>query len=414
MTDDTAVADSKVAVVLCGAAARGAFQAGALAEVLPALAASGADPSILFGTSAGAINVALAGSTAHLPAADRARHLEDVWDRMSHADVYRPILRGSLRTGLRFVSGALFGIGSGTTSLLDTAPLRARADEVLDMRRLHHNVAEGVLDAVGVVTTRIPPAAADTHAGTSSGRTVIFLDEHQPSDFHGDEDRAQSVHRGPIGAEHVVASAAIPIVFPPQRITQPGAAAGWHVDGGVRLNAPLGPAIALGATKLVVISATATEHSPELPPDLATKAPDAADAGAQALNALLADRLVEDLLALRRMNRLIADAEGASPGAPPRRRNGTPYETIHVTTVSPPPHELGRVADRIFDKKTSGFGAFRESDNWLLGRMLRGAGDATGRRELLSYLLFDEDYFAASFDLGRKAAKVALAAGWQT
>jgi hypothetical protein len=68
----------------------------------------------------------------------------------------------------------------------------------------------------------------------------------------------------------------------------------------------------------------------------------------------------------------------------------------------------------VLAKKTRGFGAFRELDNDLLGRLLRGVGHGAGRRELLSYFLFDEDHFAQAIKCGQKAARDALAVGWQT
>ncbi len=404
----------RIGIVLSGAAARGAFQAGALAELLPAIGEDRAP--IVLGTSAGAINTAFYGAHAHQPAQDTADELERVWGRMSHTDVYRPIITGSVLTGLQFACGAVLGRGGGTTSLLDTDPLTETANDLIDMRRLHRNVIDGRLTAVGVVATRVPPANGRPQHGTSSSGTVIFLDEHEPSDFEGDPDRKQRVARGPIRTEHVIASSAIPVAFPAQRVTRPKGVAGWYIDGGVRLNAPLRPAIALGATKLIVISATSTTYGPELPADTSPAIPDAADAAAQSMNAVLADRLTEDLLTLRRTNRMVDQVAelGDDDESPLRSSDGRPYRTIEFLTVSPPPGELGRLATRIFDEKTSGLGRLTESDNWLLGRALRGAGDATGRRELLSYLLFDEHYFANSFELGRKAAATALAMPWQT
>lgn len=73
---------------------------------------------------------------------------------------------------------------------------------------------------------------------------------------------------------------------------------------------------------------------------------------------------------------------------------------------------MGQLAAEVFARRTDGLGWLTENDNWLLGRLIRGGGDAVGRRELLSYLFFDEEYFAASIDLGRAAAQVALARGW--
>jgi hypothetical protein len=139
-----------------------------------------------------------------------------------------------------------------------------------------------------------------------------------------------------------------------------------------------------------------------------------ADAAAQVLNAALADRTTEDLLALRRTNRLVAQASAAGGAGRLTSSSGRPYRHIEVMTVSPPPGELGAVAAEVFARKTRGLGRVAEMDSWLLGQALRGAGDGVGRRELLSYLLFDEDYFAAGIEVGRRAARAALAAGWES
>ncbi|MGZ4484809.1 MAG: patatin-like phospholipase family protein [Nocardioidaceae bacterium] len=404
----------RVAVVLSGAGARGAFQAGALAELIPWLEAQGATPTVWLGTSAGSINAALWGSHAHLGAEAAAEEVLAIWRRMSDADVYRPLLPFSLpRTALRYAAGALLGVGSGTPSLLDTAPLRQTAVDELRARQLAANVDAGLLDAVGVVATRMPGDPDDAIPGAASGRSVVFLHEHARSGYAGDPDRALDVVRGRVKADHVVASSAIPVAFPPVQVHGPRQAVGWYLDGGVRLNTPLHPAVGLGATRLVVVSATATTYAAPLPAPT-SPSPDIADAAAQVLNAALADRTTEDLLALRRTNRLVAQASALGGAGRLTSGTGRPYRRIEFLTVSPPPGEMGRVAADVFARRTGGFGRVTEIDNWLLGQALRGAGDGVGRRELLSYLFFDPEYFAAGIEVGRQAARAALAAGWES
>lgn len=404
----------KVAVVLSGAAARGAFQAGALSVLVPALERVGLRPTIWLGTSAGSINSVLWGSLAHLGTDVAARHLVDTWQRMNDDDVYSPLLPISLpRAGLQFAVGAVLGLGPGTTSLLDTGPLRATTTEELRSEQLAANIADGVVEAVGVVATRMPTQARDSLVGSASGRSVLFLDEHEPGQYAGDPDRALDVARGRIRPEHVLASSAIPVAFPPVRVSEPDGVAGWYVDGGVRLNAPLHPAVGLGATHVVLISATATTYGPAPSPDPSSESPDIADAAAQVMNAALADRTTEDLRALRRTNRLLTQASTGGRENLLTNGVGHPYRLVESMAVSPPPDEMGALAADIFESKTAGLGRLTEMDNWLLGQLLRGAGDAVGRRELLSYLFFDEDYFAAGVELGRSSATEALATGWQ-
>lgn len=403
-----------VAVVLSGAGARGAFQAGALAELVPALERDGLTPTVWLGTSAGSINTVLWGAAAHHGAERAAEEVLDVWRAMSDDDVYRPLLPFSLtRTGLQYAAGALFGRGSGTTSLLDTAPLRRTADVALRTDQLAANVADGVLSAVGVVATRMPAESDSTVDGAGGGRSVLFLDEHATGDYGGDPARALDLVRGPVQSGHVLASSAIPVAFPPVRVAEPEHAAGWYVDGGVRLNSPLNPAVGLGATRIVLVSATATTYGPPPLPDRSGRTPDIADAAAQVMHAALADRTAEDLAALRRTNRLVAQAADAGRPDLLTGRSGAPYRPVDVMAVSPPPGEMARLAAEIFDRRTRGLGRITEMDSWLLGQAIRGAGDAVGRRELLSYLFFDEEYFAAGIELGRRTAAAALALGWQ-
>ncbi len=405
-----APAGERVAVVLSGAAARGAFQAGALAVLVPALVRQGLRPTIWLGTSAGSINAVLWGARAHLDPSDAAEDVVAVWRRMSDDDVYVPLPLTGPRLGLQFAGGALLGRGPGTTSLLDTAPLRRTGEEVLRTDLLEANLGSGAVEAVGVVATRMPSERDSDLAGTASGRSVLFLDEHVASGYAGDPDRALDVVPGPIVADHVLASSAIPVAFPPVELTTP---AGWYVDGGVRLNTPLHPAVGLGADRVLVVSATSTTYGTPAPPGPAGGTPDIADAAAQVLHATLADRTTEDLRSLRRTNRLVATAAAAGRPGLLTDAGGRSYRHIPVLAVSPPVGALGRAADRIFRERTRGLGRLTELDNWLLGRALRGAGDGVGRRELLSYLLFDEAYFAAGAELGRAAAEEALAGGWE-
>ncbi|HEY6794696.1 MAG TPA: patatin-like phospholipase family protein [Kineosporiaceae bacterium] len=400
----------RVAVVLSGAVARGAFQAGALAELIPALERDQLTPTIWLGTSAGGINAALWGGAAHRGVQAAIEAVLDVWHG-DDSDVYLPLPISGLHAAAQFAAGALFGVGPGATSLLDTSPLRRRADEVLQPDQLAANVAEGVLEAVGVVATSTPAAAGPIDVG--SGRSVLFLDEHTPSSYVGDETHALDVVRSPVTVDQVLASSTFPIAFPPVRVSTPAGAVGWYLDGGVRLNTPLHPAVGLGATKIVVVSATATAYGPPPPPDPSSQTPDIADAAAQVLLATLADRTAEDLLTLRRINRLVSQANLCDPSPQLTGHAGRPFRRIELMTVSPPPGEMGRIAAEVFERSTRGLRWVTDLDNWMIGRIIRGLGERGGRRELLSYLLFDPEYFASGIELGRLAAAQALATGWE-
>jgi NTE family protein len=216
-----------------------------------------------------------------------------------------------------------------------------------------------------------------------------------------------------VRAEHVLASCAIPLGFPPQWVEQPAGSRGWYVDGGVRLNTPLRPAVALGADRIIVVSAMSTEFGGPLPPSKPGEpVPDMAATGAQVMHAVLADRMTEDIRTLRSRNSAAAQAQAA--GTQLQRSSGDPVRSIPLLVVSPAPGQLGVLAADILDEKVRGslLGRVRSSDHYALDRALRGIGDGAGRRELLSYLFFDADYFSAQIDLGRRAASAALDVGW--
>jgi NTE family protein len=399
----------RVAVVLTGAAARGAFQAGALARVLPALTAQGLRPTVAIGTSAGAINAALWASLAHLPVEQTAQRLLEVWQTTDSDDIFRHPLLSLPATAWNVVRSSV-GLGGGVESLLDTSRLVATADEALDAEQIAANVQDGVVDAVGVVATRMPSTAPPS--AISSGRSVVFLDTVtlDPSGVD-DPQRAVDLARAPISADHVVASSAIPMAFPAVHVDTPSAVRGWYSDGGTRLNAPLRPAVQLGADRLLVIAAHASEYGQAPQPEPASAPqPDVADAAAHVLHAVLADRMIEDLADLRWKNRMCQQAEGALSD-----RCGRPLRRVPAMVVAPEPGQLASVAQSVLTEKY-GQWPWRwldDSGTWLLGRLLRSVGDGPGQAELLSYLAFETEYFAEQIRLGAAAADAALARGWE-
>ena len=360
--------------MLTGAAARGAFQAGALATLLPALAEQGIRPSIYLGTSAGAINAALAGSLAHLPPARAAELLLRVWRSMDRPQVLRHPALSALWDGARLLPGAIAGIGRGLPALLDTSPLQRTAYEVFDHGQLAANIGGGTVAAVGVVATRAP--AGEQHI--ASARCVVFLDTTLPTGGVADPDGGLDLAPGPIHASHILASAAIPAAFPAVHVDSPPAAAGWYVDGGVRLNAPLRPAVALGASRIIVIAADSTSYpTPVGPADSESPWPDVADTAALTMQSVLADRMIADLRDLQARN------EWARLGLGTTSPSGRVYRELQVTTVSPRPGELGELADSVVaDKRRNWWRtALRESDTFALQRLLRGIGEGGGPRE---------------------------------
>ena len=245
-----------MAVVVAGGGARGAYEAGALSVLLPALEADGSRPQLCVGTSAGAVNAVLLAATAHLPAQQSAAALLEVWRGIGVPDVFRPLLRtGPVSLG-RW-AGQLLGVpGVRLHGLVDTAPLAATAQRVVDWPQLRRNLDGGAV-ALAVVAT-----------SGATGRTTVFVDRRGPDPLPPPDDaRPIDYVAARVEAQHVLASAAIPVLFPPVGVVGADHRRRWYVDGGVRLNTPLKPALALGADAVVVVAThPATCPSDPAPP----------------------------------------------------------------------------------------------------------------------------------------------------
>jgi len=378
----------RVAVVVAGAGARGAYEAGALSVLLPALERAGSRPDLYVGTSAGAINAVLLAANAHLPAEQSAQALLEVWRGIGVSDVFRSLLRtGPVSLG-RWAGQVLGVPGLRLHGFVDTAPLAATAQRVVDWPQLRRNVDDGIVDLAVVATSG------------ATGRTVVFVDREGTGPLPPSDDaRSIDYVAAGVAAEHVLASAAIPLLFPPVAVREPEGRCRWYVDGGVRLNTPLKPALALGADAVVVVAThpATCPRDPEAPPE--TGPPDVDDALVQLLDAALVDRMVEDLHTLGKLNE-------ESPGGRARR---VPYLFVAPDARG----RLGTLAAQCFAQQYGGLrGALRSvarPDLPLAGRLL--GGDGPRRGDLLSYLLFDPAFVTASIELGQRDAAATLDSG---
>src|SRR3954454_17023479 len=288
------------ALVLAGGGARGAYEAGALSALLPELERRGQRPTVYAGTSVGAINVAVLAASAHLPAEESAGRLVALWGHLDQRDVIRPILRrqGPL-AALRF-AGELMSIpGVSLPSILDPTPLHASLDRWIDSDALHRNVADGLVDTVAAVCT-----------SARTGRSVVFVEEAGERVFN--RSHAVAYVAGQVDKEHVLASAAIPLLFPPILVESPARARGWYFDGGTRLNAPIKPALGLGAGRLVgdaagPIAGPTMELESDDPEGAAP--PDFGDGALHLLEGALVDPLIEDMRTLGNVNAFFTEGD---------------------------------------------------------------------------------------------------------
>jgi NTE family protein len=419
----------RIAVVVAGAGARGAYEAGALGELIPRMEQAGEGPDVFVGTSAGALNVALlaafaGGPPANVPPGLRVRSTTEAlrvfWQQLRSHQVWRPLLRDAPRVLWYYGGGGIIR-GNGLTSLLHTGPLARTAERwswTLEAARA--KIATGQVKALAVATTDV-----------YRGRTVIFVERARGVPLPPtDDERAIDYVETELTTDHLVASAAIPVAFPAVSLPHPGGGSRWYSDGGVRLNAPLKPALALGADRLVVVAthpADAVHDTADADDHLQ---PEVDDQLVNVLEAVLVDRMVEDLSTLRKINDLVRQASPgatASPGAAGKPGAGRPgagrpgagrpgagrptaggrrrYRELPHVFVGPEQRDtLGKLAEEVY----AGFGR-RERlqpdvvDLGLLRRLL-ASGDGPRAGDPLSYLFFHPAFAEAAFARGAKDA----------
>jgi NTE family protein len=194
-----------------------------------------------------------------------------------------------------------------------------------------------------------------------------------------------------LGEDHVLSSAAIPAIFPAVHVDQPNNARGWYFDGGTRLNTPIKPALALGATRVVVIALNSL--SPGAPELAGEQRPDALEAAGQILLGLLGDQLINDVRTLASVNELVNSAAGA--------KREVPY-----IVIAPAERDaIGQRALSVFRERYGGaLRALRSPDIALLARLIAGGSDAQ-HAELLSFLLFAPEFATALIELGQDDAR---------
>jgi NTE family protein len=372
-----------VALVLAGGGARGAYEAGALSVLLPVLEARGERPRVLVGTSAGALNVSFVAANAHRPVDEIAASVVAEWETMRWGKVVRPLLSPASLLRAGEYAAEFAGLPRARlTSLLDPEPLTRTLGSVIDCGRLADNVTAGLLDAVAVVAT-----------SALTGRSVVFHCglASPPTDRR----RAIDYVATPIGEEQILASAAIPGLFPAVNVTEPERARGWYTDGGTRLNTPIKPALALGAARVVVIALNSLAPGPAR---LAGEhRPDALEGVGQILVSLLGDQLVTDMRTLATINDLVAQV---TPG-PAITKRRVPYIVVA-------PAERDSIAQRalrvIRERYRGPLAALRAPDIALLDRALAGGTDAA-HAELLCFLLVAPEFARALIALGREDAQ---------
>jgi NTE family protein len=389
-----------VGVVISGAGARGAYEAGVLSVVLPWLVEQGVPARLLVGTSAGAINTAAFGALCRPDTIDTGVAAAlDTWRTIGRENVFRSVLVTGPVSLVRYLT-SVTGLASrlpgrfgddGLTSLLDVSPLVRTLRRYEHWDDLHDTVDAGYLDAVAAVATSLTSGGTDVFVESTAGFRL-------PSD---DRDRSLRYLDRALGPDEVLASSAIPVAFPPVRLGE-----AWYVDGGVRLNTPIKPALALGAQRLVVVathplSDDVRDEDAEplyVDADDAPATPDVFTAFSSVLVAALVDRMVEDVRNLERVNRLVR------AGARDDRYRVVPHLFVAPRRRSAIADLAAEVLSSRYDGLAGLFGGDYTVFNWLVG------GTTTAHAELLSFVLFDEEFIEQLITLGRQDALDRIAA----
>ena len=292
-----------VALALTGGGARAAYQAGVLRAI--ARRAPGFAPDILTGVSAGAINAAYLAATADTPLLESAERLAGLWRGLEAGHVYRTDRPGRMQTVLRFLRPPDEVAPPAEGGLLDTTPLRDFLAGHLGpvgepIEAIDRNVREGRLGALAVTTTSY-----------TSGQSVTWVQGEGIEPWDRPMRRAV---RTRLRTEHVLASAALPFFFPAVAIDDDQLGFGWYGDGGIRLTAPLSPALHLGADKILVVTTRYGQSRAEADaPEIDAYPPPTRMLGLL-MNAVFLDVIDRDAQTLRRINELVEEVPRAEWG----------------------------------------------------------------------------------------------------
>jgi len=373
-TDDATAdppAKGGLAMVLSGGGARAAYQVGLLRSLgrrFPGLRFP-----VLTGVSAGAINAAFLAAHPR-PIAEAAQDLSELWSNLDVEDVFEAdfldLARNFIRWSLRLVSGGS-PLSPQVRGLVDTSPLRSlleRAYRAEDGRitGIARNIAAGHLRSVAL-----------TALDYGTGKTINWVEGCDTCTWESANRRSISTE---LWVDHVMASSALPLFFPAAEVE--GA---WYGDGGIRLAAPLSPALHLGADRILAVSTRYARSWEEADEPYARGYPAPAQILGHLMKAIFLDVLDRDVGRLERLN-------GVLEKLPPEERGG--LKTVKVVLLRPS-RDLGKLAagyevrlPKAFRFLTRGLGT-RESSS----------------PDFLSIMMFQPDYLRALIELGEEDAE---------
>jgi len=367
-------ANDDLALVLSGGGARAAYQVGflrCLVRHFPEL-----NIPILTGVSAGAINAAfLANHNGSLTEA--VEDLAGMWRRITIEQVFKsgtsPLLKSMLHWGLSLVSGG-HPLAPQVRGLVDTAPLHALLSRELATRDgllagIDENLRRGSLQALAIT---------GTNYGT--GQTMTWVQGRHIDTWERPHRRSVATR---LRVEHIMASAALPLFFPAVEVD-----GSWFGDGGIRLSAPLSPALHLGARRILVISTRYERPLEEADAPTIRGYPSLSQIIGAMMNSVFLDVLDQDVHALEQVNQLLRRC--------PPDSDADPRPVKHF--MLRPSHDIGRLAAQ-FEPHLPG----------MFRHLVRGLGTRHSKSpDWLSMLLFDPRYIEHLLVTGEADAEARL------